>query len=238
MSAKAQILVVDDDPVIRSLLSGYLANEGYGISEASSAEAARDILARQEVDAIMLDIRLPGADGLTLTRELRARSEIGIVLITGSRTDAVDRIIGLELGADDYIAKPFNPRELVARVKNLVRRVAHARAIGAAQEHPLEFEGWRMEPARRRLFTPQDDEVALTDGEFRLLHALIAHSGRVLSRERLLDLLRGRDWESSDRTIDVLIGRIRRKLRDDPSNPRFIVAVRGVGYQFIPKVIA
>lgn len=238
MPAKTQILVVDDDPVIRSLLSGYLANEGYAISEAASAEAARDILARQDVDAIMLDIRLPGVDGLTLTRELRARSEIGIVLVTGSKKDEIDRIIGLELGADDYIAKPFNPREVVARVKNLVRRVAHARAIGAAQERPLEFEGWRMEPGRRRLYTPQDDEVSLTDGEFRLLHALIAHSGRVLTRERLLDLLRGRDWESSDRTVDVLIGRIRRKLRDDPANPRFIVAVRGVGYQFIPKVSA
>lgn len=235
---KGCILVVDDDPVTRSLLTGYLVNEGYVVNEAGSVETARERLASGEVDAVLLDIRLPGVDGLTLTRELRARSEIGIILVTGSKMDEVDRIVGLELGADDYVTKPFNPREILARIKNLLRRVAHARAVGAAQADPLEFEGWRLEPAGHRLFTPQSDEVSLTYGEFRLLHALMRHCGRVLSRDRLMDLLHGRDWAPSDRTVDVLIGRIRRKLQDDPANPRFILAVRGVGYQFIPKVVS
>jgi DNA-binding response OmpR family regulator len=227
---------VDDDPVTRSLLAGYLANEGYAVSEAGSVEAARTQLAGGEMDVVLLDIRLPGTDGLTLTRELRARSEVGIILITGSKKDDVDRIVGLELGADDYVIKPFNPREVVARTKNLLRRVAHAREIGAADESPLTFEGWRLEPARRRLSSPDGDQVSLTDGEFRLLHALIRQAGQVLSRDRLMDLLRGREWVPSDRTVDVLIGRLRRKLGDDPNNPRFILAVRSVGYRFVASV--
>lgn len=237
MPEPAQILVVDDDSVTRSLLAGYLANEGYAVSEAGSVEEARAKLAGGETDLVLLDIRLPGADGLTLTRELRAESEIGIILVTGSRKDDVDRIVGLELGADDYVVKPFNAREVVARTKNLLRRVAHARHANAADDGPLAFEGWRLDPARRRLFAPDDDEVSLTDGEFRLLHALMRHGGRVVSRERLMDLLQGRDWSPSDRSVDVLIGRLRRKLHDDPAKPRFILAVRGVGYRFIPKVV-
>lgn len=236
MPEQAQILVVDDDAVTRSLLVGYLANEGHAVSEAGSVEAARAKLAGGNVDVVLLDIRLPGADGLTLTRELRAESEIGIILVSGSKKDDVDRIVGLELGADDYVVKPFNAREVVARTKNLLRRVAHAREASAADEGPHEFEGWRLEPARHRLFAPDEDEVPLTDGEFRLLHALIQHGGRVVSRDRLMDLLQGRDWSPSDRSVDVLIGRLRRKLQDDPAKPRFILAVRGVGYRFIPKV--
>ena len=238
MPRQAQILVVDDDTVTRSLLAGYLAKEGHAVREAGSVEEAREKLAAGDVDVVLLDVRLPGADGLTLTRELRAESEIGIILITGSKKDDVDRIVGLELGADDYVVKPFNAREVVARVKNLLRRVAHAQEVSAADDRPLLFEGWRLEPARRRLFTAEGEEVPLTDGEFRLLHALIRHSGRVVSRDRLLDLLQGRDWSPSDRSVDVLIGRLRRKLNDDSASPRFILAVRGVGYRFIPKVVS
>ncbi len=236
MPEPARILVVDDDAVTRSLLAGYLAKEGFAVSESGSVEDAREKLAGGGVDVVLLDIRLPGADGLTLTRELRAESEIGIILVTGSRKDDVDRIVGLELGADDYVVKPFNAREVVARTKNLLRRVGHARAASAADEGPLLFEGWRLDPARHRLFAPGDEEVTLTDGEFRLLHALIRHGGRVVSRDRLLDLLQGRDWSPSDRSVDVMIGRLRRKLQDDPANPRFILAVRGAGYRFLPKV--
>ncbi len=238
MPEQARILVVDDDAVTRSLLAGYLAKEGHAVSEAGSVEDAREKLAGRDVDLVLLDIRLPGADGLTLTRELRAESEIGIILITGSKKDEVDRIVGLELGADDYVVKPFNAREIVARIKNLLRRVAHARQVAAADDGPLAFDGWRLEPARRRLVAPDEEEVLLTDGEFRLLHALVRHSGRVLSRDRLLDLLQGRDWSPSDRSVDVLIGRLRRKLKDDPATPRFILAVRGVGYRFMPKVVS
>ncbi|HLT91433.1 MAG TPA: response regulator [Woeseiaceae bacterium] len=238
MPGQAQILVVDDDAVTRSLLAGYLEKEGYAVSEAGSVEQAREVLAGGNVDVVLLDIRLPGADGLTLTRELRAESEIGIILITGSKKDNVDRIVGLELGADDYVLKPFNAREIVARVKNLLRRVAHAREAARAEDGPLRFLGWRMEPARRRLFTPDEEEVPLTEGEFRLLDALIRHGGRVVSRAQLLDHLQGRDWSPSDRSVDVLIGRLRRKLRDDSASPRFIMAVRGVGYRFIPKIVS
>lgn len=236
MPEPAQILVVDDDAVTRSLLAGYLAKEGYAVSEAGSVEEARARLAGGDIDVVLLDIRLPGTDGLTLTRELRAESEIGIILVTGSKKGDVDRIVGLELGADDYVVKPFNAREVVARTKNLLRRVMHARQASAAEDGPLEFEGWRLDPGRRRLFAPDADEVSLTDGEFRLLHALVRHGGRVVSRDRLTDLLQGRDRSPSDRSVDVLIGRLRRKLNDDPANPRFIMAVRGVGYRFLPRI--
>lgn len=236
MRDRARVLVVDDDPVTRGLLAGYLENEGYEVREADSAEAARELLRAGDVAVVLLDIRLPGEDGLQLTRELRARSDIGIILVTGSRKEAVDRVVGLELGADDYITKPFEPRELLARVRNLLRRLPRRGSATAPEPTGYRFSGWRLDAARRRLLSPDGVEQSLTEGEFRLLSMLLQNPGRVLSRDRLAENLRGREWLPNDRSVDVLVGRLRRKLGEDAARPVFIVTVRGAGYRFAGAV--
>ncbi len=227
------VLIVDDDPLIRELLQSYLAQEGYQVRCASTAEQAEACLAESPVDLVMLDIRLPGKDGLTLTRELRVRSEVGIILITG-RNDEVDRIVGLECGADDYVVKPLNPRELVSRAKNLVRRVRHAQqpAVAAPATQLKRFAGWMLDNDRRRLIDQDGSETLLTHGEFQLLSVFLRNAGHTLSRDQLMDQIRNREWLPNDRSIDVLVGRLRRKLRDDPAEPQLIITIHGAGYLF------
>ncbi|MBD2837665.1 response regulator [Pseudomonas sp. JM0905a] len=227
------VLIVDDDPLIRELLQSYLAQEGYQVRCASTAEQAEACLAESPVDLVMLDIRLPGKDGLTLTRELRVRSEVGIILITG-RNDEVDRIVGLECGADDYVVKPLNPRELVSRAKNLVRRVRHAQqpAAAAPSTQLKRFAGWMLDNDRRRLIDQDGSETLLTHGEFQLLSVFLRNAGHTLSRDQLMDQIRNREWLPNDRSIDVLVGRLRRKLRDDPAEPQLIITIHGAGYLF------
>ncbi len=229
----ASVLIVDDDPLIRELLQTYLTQEGYQVLCASTAEQAEACLAESPVDLVMLDIRLPGKDGLTLTRELRVRSEVGIILITG-RNDEVDRIVGLECGADDYVVKPLNPRELVSRAKNLVRRVRHARQPNAAVSTAQlkRFADWMLDSDRRRLIDQDGSETLLTHGEFQLLSVFLRNAGHTLSRDQLMDQIRNREWLPNDRSIDVLVGRLRRKLRDDPAEPQLIITIHGAGYLF------
>lgn len=236
-----RVLIVDDDPLIRELLDAYLSREGYEVHCAATAELAETFLAANTVDLVMLDIRLPGKDGLTLTRELRVRSEVGIILITG-RNDEVDLIVGLECGADDYVIKPLNPRELVSRTKNLVRRVRHAQQQASATALPRQqvkqFADWMLDTDRRRLIDPAGGETLLTHGEYQLLSVFLRNSGHTLSRDQLMDQIRNREWVPSDRSIDVLVGRLRRKLHDDPAEPQLIITIHGAGYLFTASVAA
>jgi DNA-binding response OmpR family regulator len=235
-----RVLIVDDDPLIRELLHAYLSQEGYEVHCAATAELADTFLASQTVDLVMLDIRLPGKDGLTLTRELRVRSEVGIILITG-RNDEIDRIVGLECGADDYVIKPLNPRELVSRAKNLIRRVRHAQLpqpVAAVSRPVKQFADWALDTDRRRLIDPTGSETLLTHGEYQLLSVFLRNSGHTLSRDQLMDQIRNREWVPNDRSIDVLVGRLRRKLHDDPAEPQLIITIHGAGYLFTASVAA
>jgi len=235
-----RVLIVDDDPLIRELLQAYLSQEGYEVHSAATAELAETFLASQSVDLVMLDIRLPGKDGLTLTRELRVRSEVGIILITG-RNDEIDRIVGLECGADDYVIKPLNPRELVSRAKNLIRRVRHAQIpqpVAAASKPVKQFADWALDTDRRRLIDPSGSETLLTHGEYQLLSVFLRNSGHTLSRDQLMDQIRNREWVPNDRSIDVLVGRLRRKLHDDPAEPQLIITIHGAGYLFTANLAA
>jgi DNA-binding response OmpR family regulator len=235
-----RVLIVDDDPLIRELLHAYLSQEGYDVHCAATAELAETFLASQTVDLVMLDIRLPGKDGLTLTRELRVRSEVGIILITG-RNDEIDRIVGLECGADDYVIKPLNPRELVSRAKNLIRRVRHAQIpqpVAGASKPVKQFADWALDTDRRRLIDQAGCETLLTHGEYQLLSVFLRNSGHTLSRDQLMDQIRNREWVPNDRSIDVLVGRLRRKLHDDPAEPQLIITIHGAGYLFTASLAA
>lgn len=239
MAINAKILVVDDDELTRQVLSSYFENEGYEVLCASTAEEAEELLAFGSVELVLLDIKMPGKDGLTLTRELRVNNEIGIILVTGSQ-DEVDRLIGLECGADEYVTKPFNPREILARAKNLIRRVKLCQQPkpNNSDDYILKgFDLWKLNPVRRQLIDEQQVTVQLTEGEFQLLKCLMEHVGKIMSRDQILDHMRNREWVPTDRTVDVLIGRLRRKLGDDPADPRLILTVHGAGYLFTPKLV-
>lgn len=227
------ILVVEDEPVTRTKLAGYFEKEGYRVSELASGEEMLALLENSRADLVLLDINLPGEDGLFLTRWLRGQSEIGIILVTG-RTDEIDRIVGLEMGADDYVTKPFNYRELLARVKNLLRRIA---AVTEAPSSVVKsFAGWVFDLQTRRLTSPGGKRVELTRAEYELLAAFVKHPGIVMSRDRLLDNVSHRKWDPNDRTIDVLVRRLRQKIEAEPTEPDFIVTAHGEGYLFAAKV--
>lgn len=233
------ILVVEDDAVTREKLTGYFEREGYRVTAVENGQEMRAVLAAQEVALVMLDINLPGEDGLLLTRELRARSTVGIILVTG-RSDAVDRIVGLEMGADDYVTKPFELRELLVRVKNLLWRISLAAAQPsepAVADDAVRFGPWRFDIPRRQL-SRDGVPVRLTKAEYEVLVAFIANAGRVLSRERLLALTSHRGDGPSDRTIDVLIRRLRGKMEQDPRDPQLFVTVHGEGYLFAGELAA
>lgn len=230
--APAHVVIVEDDLVTRVKLAAYFTAAGYQVSEADDGVQMRRILAEKPADILMIDINLPDEDGLQLTREQRSRSEIGIILVTG-RTDSVDRIVGLEMGADDYVTKPFEQRELLARVKNLVRRVRRSR--GEAESKTVRrFLGWTLDLGQRTLQGADGNFVELTKAELKTLSLLSANPGQVMSRDRLLHEIANRDWDPADRTVDVVIRRLRQKLNDVARNPRIILTSHGEGYLFAP----
>ena len=226
------LLVVDDDEDIRELLRNYLSGVGYTVSEAADAVALHSVLATRAIDLILLDQRLPDADGLVLARELRAASDVGIIIVTGFG-QPVDRIVGLEVGADDYVSKPIDLRELLARIRSVLRRRG---ARPAEVQETLQFNGWTLDTASRTLYAPSGQPVTLTSGEFDLLRVLASHPNRVLSRDELMNALHHRDAGPYDRAIDVQVGRLRRKIEADPSQPELIKSVRGAGYLFAARV--
>jgi two-component system phosphate regulon response regulator OmpR len=230
------ILVVDDDARIRQMLIRYFEDEGYRITAVAGGLAMRECLQRTIVDIILLDLVLPGGeDGLGLAREIRSRSDVPIIMLTG-RDDVVDRIVGLEVGADDYIAKPFHLREVLARLRTVLRRRQPAVAPTHGTDGEIfHFEGWRLDLGCRQLVTAEGSEIALTTGEFDMLAVLAKHPGRVFSRDVLMDLTHGRTLEAFDRTIDAQIARLRKKVERDPRKPSLIKSVRGVGYVFTGK---
>lgn len=236
MDTQPHILVVDDHQEIRELVQRFLTDHGYRVSVAANGTEMKKTLADAAIDLIVLDLMMPGEDGLTLCRNLRAESAVPIIMLT-AMGEETDRIIGLEMGADDYLAKPFNPRELLARIKAVLRRSDSARER-SPQEAPqrLRFLGWTLLPGARELIDPAQTLVPLSTAEFALLMAFATRPGRVLSRDQLLDLARGRDTHAFDRAIDTLVSRLRRKLGDQPRNPQIIKTVRGGGYLFAPDV--
>ena len=233
-----KILVVEDDRQTRSLVARYLADNACQVAVASDGREMDNVLANRRVDLVVLDVMLPGEDGLSLCRRLRAVSSMPIIMLT-ARAEDVDRIVGLEMGADDYLAKPFNPRELLARIKAVLRRQMLALNVASNQgARRLTFLGWQLDLGMRELRNPQGAQVAISSAEFDLLQALCERAGRVLSRESLLDLTQGRNSGSFERSIDVLVSRIRRKIEPDPQTPTVIKTVRSGGYLFTPVVEA
>ncbi|WP_044875286.1 response regulator [Pseudomonas sp. LFM046] len=230
-------LIVDDDAPIRELLCGYLARFNIEAVGVDDGQGMRQALAEARFDVVVLDLMLPGEDGLSLCRWLRAESDIPILMLT-ARCEPADRIIGLELGADDYMAKPFEPRELVARIQTILRRVRDDReAPRPDPRSSIRFDAWRLDGVLRQLQSPEGLVVPLSNAEFRLLWVFLERPRRVLSREQLLDAARGRSIEAFDRSIDLLVSRLRQKLGDDPRSPRLIKTVRGEGYLFDAKDI-
>jgi two-component system, OmpR family, response regulator len=235
VSENQRILVVDDDVRICRLLTRILTAEGYAAEAVASGQAMRRTLLTRTFDLIILDLRLPGGeDGLTLAQRLRAESDVPLMMLTG-RSEQVDKVVGLEIGADDYVTKPFDRRELVARVRSVLRSSQMRNAHGSDRlKSIINFAGWTLNLCRRQLTGPGGDKVELTTFEFQLLSVLAEKPGQLLSRDRILELVASRQWTASDRSIDVHIGKLRRKLRDDPCEPRLIKTIRGIGYMFVP----
>jgi two-component system OmpR family response regulator len=238
-AAPAHILIVDDEAEVRRLLEAGLKAEGYAVSEAADGPSLLAVLERKAVDLITLDVRLGGEDGFNLAREVRARNNVPIIMISG-KGDMIDRVVGLELGADDYIAKPFHMREVLARVRAVLRRYEAkgseaARASPAEKSRRSEFEGWVLNAGRRALTNPEGKDCELTTAEFNLLSLLLERPGRVLSRDELMDLLKGHDWTPLDRSIDGLVARLRKKI-ERGEVPQLVKTVRGVGYVFAAQV--
>jgi DNA-binding response OmpR family regulator len=245
MNSRTRLLVVDDDPSVRAMLREYLQGHGYEVAVAGSGAEMREHIERELPDAVLLDVRLPGEDGLALARYLREHYDLGIIMVTASG-DVVDRVVGLEIGADDYIAKPFDPRELLARLKSLLRRLQAkpsadtlgATATATAAPAPAgrrKVGRCELDLEARRLFEIAGGEITITTMEYDLLKTFLANPNRVLSRDQLLMHTRNREWEPFDRSIDIRIGRLRRKIEPDPTGePRCIRTVRNAGYMFVP----
>jgi two-component system OmpR family response regulator len=238
MATQDHILIVDDDAETRSLLQEYLQRQGYRVTSAADGKALRGALVTGRPDLIVLDLMLPGEDGLQLCRDLRTRSNLPVIMLT-ARGEETDRIVGLEMGADDYLAKPFNPRELLARIKSVLRR---ARSLPGNLEpeavKSFRFAGWTLDAASRNLTAPDGVVVPLSGTEFKLLRVFLAHPNRVLSRDQLIELMISRDAGPFDRAIDVQVSRLRQRLRDDAREPRIIKTVRGEGYVLAAQVEA
>ena len=238
MAESASVLIVDDDPEVRGMIGEYLGGHGYEIAQAGSGDEMRQALARRVPDVVLLDLNLGGEDGLSLARWLREHHDVGIIMVTAA-SDVVDRIVGLEVGADDYVAKPFDPRELRARLRSVLRRVRGAENKPArAGEHRVSN---RVRVGRleldldgHRLLDAAGNEVVLTSMEFDLLRVFSEHPNRVLSRDQLLTMTRNREWEPFDRSIDIRIARLRKKIEVDPEAPRLIKTVRNAGYMYLP----
>lgn len=235
------IAILDDEVDITLLLANYLQNHGYRVSQVHNGRSLMALMEADPPELVLLDLGLPGEDGFTIARQLREHWRCGLIIVTG-RGDAVDKVVGLEVGADDYVTKPFDLRELLARTKAVLRRLAPANApaagagSAAVQRETLSFAGWQIDTAARRLTAPAGHEIALTTGEFELLCTFARHAGRVLSRDFLLEQTRGRGAGPFDRTIDVQVGRLRKKLEADVEHPEIIKSLRGAGYMFVPAV--
>jgi two-component system OmpR family response regulator len=225
--AQAHILIVDDDTDIRTLLADYLGQQGWQISTAEDGKAMQNAMENTPFDLIVLDLTLPGTDGLTLCRNLRARSSIPVIMLT-ARSAPLDRILGLEMGADDYLCKPFEPRELLARIRNVLRRGEFSSTDTNSQS--LHFSGWTLDIATHQLLRQDGVVVILSSNEFRLLKALLERANRVLSRDQLLNLTQGREADPLDRSIDLAISRLRQKLGDDARAPQLLKTLRNEGY--------
>jgi DNA-binding response OmpR family regulator len=240
MDTPTRLLIVDDDVSVRAMLREYLEGHGFAVAEAGSGAAMREQLQVELPEVVLLDLRLPGEDGLTLARWLREHHQLGIVMVTAAG-DVIDRVVGLELGADDYLAKPFDPRELLARVKSVLRRLqAQPAATPAAAPVPetarRRIGRCEVDLEARRVFELGGAELTMTAMEFDLLRVFLANPNRVLSRDQLLMHTRNREWEPFDRSIDIRIGRLRRKVEPDPTaEPRCIRTVRNAGYMFVPE---
>ncbi|MDP9898705.1 winged helix-turn-helix domain-containing protein [Variovorax ginsengisoli] len=244
MKSAFHIAVLDDDVDITLLLANYLQGHGFRVTQVHNGSALMALMDNDPADLVLLDLGLPGEDGFSIARRVRESWRCGLVIVTG-RGDAVDKVVGLEVGADDYVTKPFDLRELVARVKAVLRRttpetpVAPAPAsavLAAAPSDKLRFAGWQLDTAARSLRNPNGEDVTLTSGEFDLLKAFARHPGRVLSRDFLLEQTRGREAAPFDRTVDVQVGRLRKKIEADSDDPQIIKSVRGAGYILVPPV--
>lgn len=233
----AHVLIVDDDPMLCRMLKRFLTSEGFTVDSAPTGRAMWRSLKKCRCDLVILDLGLPGGeDGFSLARSLRADSNLALIILTG-KTDNVDKVVGLELGADDYVTKPFEPRELLARIRSVLRRSGAARnevPLPRRDRKTIGFSGWTLNLDRRELLSPSNVPVDLTTHEFDLLASFAQRAGLVLSREEILELIANRRWQPYDRSIDVLVGKLRRKLNDDPRSPQLIKTVRGVGYMFAP----
>ncbi len=239
LECSAHILIVDDDPKIRLLLRRCFEPEGYLVSEAESREEVISQLAEQDFSLITLDLNLGRDDGLTVARDVRERCDVPIIMVTG-KGDMVDRVVGLELGADDYIAKPFHVREVLARVRSVLRRShATSQTLKATEQKAAErysFDGWVADFTRLELQNPDGNPCDLTTSELQLLEVFVQRPNRVLTRDQLMDLLKGQHWNANDRSIDNQIARLRKKIEADPKNPRYLKTVRGLGYNFTAEV--
>jgi two-component system OmpR family response regulator len=235
MANNGRILIVDDDPEIRDLLARFLERHDYQAITAADGVAMDAQLARASVDLVVLDLMLPGEDGLSLCRRLRVDSDLPVIMLTAVGEET-DRIVGLEMGADDYLVKPFNPRELLARIKAVLRRSESRGAAPAGRGRLLAFEGWTLDLGKRELRRADDALVPLSSGEFELLAVLVENAQQVMSRDELMEHTRGRESGPFDRSIDVQLSRLRRKIETNPRSPRFIKTIRSGGYMFSPAV--
>lgn len=240
MNKNMKILIVDDDPDICELLQDYLQNQGYSVITRNDGNELVELIEREQIGLLILDVMLPGDDGLSLCQKIRKHSAVMIIMLSAMGEDT-DKIVGIEMGADDYVAKPFNPRELLARIKGLVRRTEGAIGQKRQQEQlvkvtNIHFSNWTVDRNKRKLISPDGVTTPLTNGEYELLLALLENPNQVLNRDQLLNMTHNRDAGPFDRTIDVQIGRIRKKIEDDPKNPKLIETIRGGGYQFSGKV--
>ena len=233
MDQDANILVVDDDVVICNILDRYLTAAGYRVKTAANGEEMYRCIKLQPPDLILLDLKMPGKHGLELARELRKESDMGIIILTGS-DETVDKIVGLEVGADDYVSKPFDERELLARVRSVLRRVLQT--VDTTDKSVARFSGWTLDLVAHELKSPVGDEVRLTSYEFQLLATLVKSPNRVFNRDQIMESITGRDWIPSDRSIDVMVGKLRKKIEEDPHKPIFIKTIRGTGYKFTARV--
>jgi len=235
MSISGRVLIVDDDVAVRGMLHEYLTEHGYEVAQAESGNGMREAIARRVPDVVLLDVNLPGEDGLSLARWLRQHHSLGIIMVTAAG-DVVDRVVGLEVGADDYIAKPFDPRELRARLKSVLRRcqAREPAAAPAAGGRRVAVGHCLLDLDAHRLLDREGREVELTTMEFELLQIFVERPNQVLSRDQLLTLTRNREWEPFDRSIDIRIARLRRKIEPEPGRPQVIRTMRGSGYMFVP----
>ncbi|MCZ8172624.1 MAG: response regulator [Brevundimonas sp.] len=233
-AAATRLLLVDDEPALREPLAEYLSRQGFAVVEAASAAEARSRLREALPDLVLLDIMMPGEDGLSLCRHLSETLSLPTILLT-AKAEATDRIVGLEIGADDYVVKPFEPRELVARIRSVLRRVAKG-GPPPAEDEVFVFDGWQLDPLKRRLTAPDGALVSISSVEFRLLLAFVEHPRQVLDRDRLLDLVQGREAHLFDRAVDNQVSRLRRKIEADSRNPTLIQTVWGGGYMLAAEV--